>query len=94
MRVHAGLILFIGAMLLSVLVVGVFTSVHGDTSSTGSVASASALQAEISSVSVYGVAGNEAEYVTIEVRGGDEPLRVDDLVVTLGTSSQVTYTVS
>lgn len=94
MRVHAGLIMFIGAMILSVAAIGVFTSVQGDVSTGGSEVSAPASQAEISSVSVYGVSDNEAEYVTIEVRGGDEPLSVDELAVTLGTNSQVTYGVS
>ena len=89
MRVHAGLILFLGAMIISALVVGLYHSQQEafSNSAADSAPRASGVSAQITSVSVYGVVDQTAAYATIEFEGGDEPLVLDELVVTLQTGS-------
>lgn len=86
MRVHAGLILFIGAMLVAAAITGVLYDSVGAVGSSGSTASSEVGLAEITSVSVYGVSEGVASYATIEVSGGSQPLNLSSLVVRLQTS--------
>ncbi len=90
MRAHAGLVLFIGAMILAAITVGVFHTTTSEASSSpggaASSATGSASQPVITSVSVYGVAEGSAAYATVEVQGGSQPLNVSDLSLRLQTS--------